>query len=108
MGAYGNQFSGRSLVLASLGAFALVSAVGLPVVFYYGLFRGFGQLPHYMLLEIVGAVLARRVLHKRFGKERFLRLAPILLAGYLTGVGLVGMATIALRLIKSAVSAAPF
>ncbi|MFZ5895239.1 MAG: peptide transporter [Myxococcota bacterium] len=92
----------------ALGAFALVSALGLPVVFYYGLFRGFGQLPHYMLLEIVGAVLARRFLHKRFGKERFLRLAPILLAGYLTGVGLIGMATIALRLIKSAVSAAPF
>ncbi|MGC4090046.1 MAG: hypothetical protein QM756_19630 [Polyangiaceae bacterium] len=92
----------------ALGAFAVVSALGLPVVFYYGLFRGFGQLPHYMLLEIVGALLARRFLYKRFGQERFLKMAPILLAGYLTGVGLVGMATIALRLIKSAVSAAPF
>ena len=31
-----------------------------------------------------------------------------LFAGYLTGVGLVAMATIALRLIKAAISAAPF
>lgn len=92
---------------AVVASFATAFA-GLPVVFYYGLFRGFGQLPHYMALEIVGALLARRFLHKRFGKDRFLRLAPILLAGYLTGVGLIGMATIALRLIKSAVSSAPF
>jgi len=93
---------------ASIVVFAATAAMGLPSLFYYGLFRGFGQLPHYMLLEIVGALLARRVLHRRFGKARFLSLAPILLAGYLTGVDLVGVATIALRLIKAAVSATPF
>ena len=38
----------------------------------------------------------------------FLRLAPALLAGYYTGVGLIGMATIALRLIKTAISSTPF
>jgi hypothetical protein len=94
--------------VGALAAFFATSAGGLPMVFYYGLFRGFGQLPHYMLLEIVGAVLARSYFHKRFGKDRFLRLAPILLAGYLTGVGLTGMATVALRLMKTAVSGAPF
>lgn len=93
---------------AAVGLFFLGAALGLPALFYFGLFRGFGQLPHYMLLEIVGALLARRFLHRRFGKERFLRLAPILLAGYLTGVGLVGIGTIALRLIKAAVSSTPF
>jgi hypothetical protein len=92
----------------AIGAFALTASIGLPIAFYYGLFRGLGQLPHYMALEIIGALLARRFLHQKFGKDRFLRMAPILLAGYLTGVGLAGMGTIALRLIKSAVSAAPF
>ncbi len=98
---------GSGFVSAVLAFFA-TAAGGLPTVFYYGLFRGIGQLPHYMLLEIVGALFARFYLHRRFGKQRFLRLAPILLAGYLTGVGLIGMGTVALRLIKSAVSGAPF
>jgi hypothetical protein len=92
----------------SVGLFAAAAWVGLPALFYYGLFRGLGQLPHTMLLELVGAIIARRWLHRRYGKQRFLRTAPILLAGYLTGIGLVAMATIALRLIKSAVSSAPF
>ena len=35
-------------------------------------------------------------------------MAPTLYAGYLTGVGLIGMATVALRLIYSAVSPTPF
>jgi hypothetical protein len=35
-------------------------------------------------------------------------MAPNLLAGYFTGVGLIAMATIAMKLIKSAVSTAPF
>jgi hypothetical protein len=61
-----------------------------------------------MMLELAGALLARYVLERRFGKERVRSAAPVVFAGYLTGVGLVGMATIALRLIKGAVSAAPF
>jgi hypothetical protein len=92
----------------SVGLFAATSSLGLPVLFYYGLFRGLGHLPHTMLLELAGALIARRFLHKRYGKENFLRMSPILLAGYLTGVGLIAMATIALRLIKAAIFSAPF
>jgi hypothetical protein len=61
-----------------------------------------------MVLEIVGALLGRFYFKKRFGEKRFLQIAPTVLAGYFTGVGLTAMATIALRLIQSAVSAAPF
>ena len=61
-----------------------------------------------MLLELLGALIARRYLHKRFGRQNFLQASPVLLAGYLTGVGLMAMATIALRLIQSAISTAPF
>jgi hypothetical protein len=92
----------------AVAAFFLTAGFGFPIAFYYGLFRGLGQLPHYMVLELAGALFARRFLYAKFGKHKFLRMAPILLAGYLTGVGLAGMGTIALRLIKSAVSAAPF
>lgn len=92
----------------SVGAFALTSWLGLPSLFFYGILRGLGQLPHTMLLELAGALLARFWLQRRFGRTTFLRSAPVLLAGYLTGVGLMAMATIALRLIQSAVSSSPF
>jgi len=111
-----NSEFGRAIHPAVIGTgagvtvvlFALLSAFGLPVLFVYGMIRGLGQLPHYMLLEVVGALLGRYYLQKRFGASNFLRMAPTVLAGYFTGVGLIGMATIAMKLIKSAVSAAPF
>jgi hypothetical protein len=93
---------------SGVGLFAATSWAGLPALFYYGIFRGLGQLPHTMLLELLGALIARRWLHKRYGRARFLQAAPVLLAGYLTGVGLVAMATIALRLIQSAITSGPF
>jgi hypothetical protein len=92
----------------AVALFGALTAVGAPALFYFGVFRGIGQLPHTMLLELAGALLSRYFLEKRYGKERFQRLAPVLFAGYLTGVGLLAMATIALRLIKAAISAAPF
>ena len=88
--------------------FILFSAFSLPTLFIYGMIRGFGALPHTMVLEIVGAILGRYYFQKKFGKKNWLRSAPALLAGYYTGVGLIGMATIALNLIKNAVSSAPF
>lgn len=93
---------------SGVGLFAATSWAGLPALFYYGIFRGLGQLPHTMLLELAGALIARRWLHQRYGRARFLQAAPVLLAGYLTGVGLVAMATIALRLIQSAITSGPF
>jgi hypothetical protein len=88
--------------------FAAFTLLGLPTLFIYGIIRGLGSLPHTMILEIVGALLGRFYYQRRFGPQNFLRMAPTILAGYFTGVGLISMATIAMQLIKSAVSAAPF
>ncbi|HUW33985.1 MAG TPA: peptide transporter [Planctomycetota bacterium] len=88
--------------------FVIVSALGLPVMLIYGFIRGLGGFPHFMALEIVGALLGRYYFQKRFGRTEFLRMAPTVLAGYFTGVGLTSMAVIAMNLIKNAVSGAPF
>lgn len=88
--------------------FILLSTFGLPVMLIYGLVRGIGDLPHYMMLEVVGALVGRFYFQKKFGEQNFLRMAPTVLAGYFTGVGLIGMSTIALKLIQQAVSGAPF
>jgi len=88
--------------------YAVLSALGAPVLLVYGLVRGLGSMPHVMLLEIVGALLGRYYFQKKFGTENFLRMGPTVLAGYFTGVCLISMATIAMQLIKQAVSGAPF
>lgn len=94
--------------LGCIGLYAVFSIFGLPVMLIYGMIRGIGQLPHFMVLELVGALLGRFYFQKKFGQTRFLTLAPALLAGYFTGVGLMSMITMALMLIKSAITSAPF
>ena len=88
--------------------FAALSALGLPTMMVYGVARGLGHMPHGVLMELFGAMLARLYLHRRFGRKPFLRMAPVLLAGYFVGTGLVGMACVAIRLITSAISRSPF
>ena len=92
----------------SVLSFAVLSAFGLPTMLVYGLARGLGAIPHGLLLELTGALIARFYLQRRFGKKPFLKTAPILLAGYFVGTGLIGMAGVAIRLITSAISMAPF
>lgn len=88
--------------------FVVLSTFGLPVMLIYGFIRGLGQFPHIMVLEIVGAMLSRFYFQKKYGRSEFLRMAPTILAGYFTGVGLISMGTIAMNLIQKAVSGAPF
>jgi hypothetical protein len=94
--------------LGTVIMFTLLSVFGLPVMLIYGFIRGIGDLPHYLVLELFGAMLGRYYFQKKFGANNFLRMAPTIVAGYFTGVGLIGMATIALNLIKQAVTGAPF
>jgi hypothetical protein len=91
-----------------VGLYAILNVFGLPVMLIYGMIRGMGALPHTMVLEIIGALLGRYYFQKKYGQTNFLQNAPALLAGYFTGVGLIGMATIAIRLIRPAISGDPF
>ena len=53
--------------------------------------------------QFLGAMLGRYYFRKRFGHVKWRAYAPILMAGYGCGVGLIGMTTVALKLISSAV-----
>ena len=57
---------------------------------------------------MLGALLGRYVLSRRFGEAQWYGYAPILLAGYSCGVGLIGMTAIAIALISKAVSQVVF
>jgi len=87
--------------------FAMLSHIGAPIMFVYGFVRGIGASCHVFILEIVGALVARYYLHKKFGRKRVLQILPVLMAGYFVGEGLVGMACVAITLISKAISGLP-
>jgi hypothetical protein len=94
--------------LAGLGLYWLFSAFKMPLLLFYGLVGGVGQFPHYVLPRLLGAYLGMRYFRRRFGEENWVRYAPVLLAGFFCGLGLIGMFAIALALIAKSVSVLPF
>jgi hypothetical protein len=94
--------------VSGLGLFWLFSAFKWPILLFYGLVSGVGQLPHFTLPKLLGAWLGHRYFKKRYGEENWMRYAPVLLAGFFCGMGLIGMFGIALALVAKSVSVLPF
>lgn len=92
----------------TIGAFTLLSSLNLPTMAIYGFIYGVGQMPHGLIFLIIGAFIGRFYFQKMYGQTQFLQMAPVLLAGYTTGVGLIALLGVAVILIKNAISAAPF
>jgi hypothetical protein len=83
--------------------------MGLPVMLLWGFIGGMAKLPHDQFPMLLGAVLGRYVFAPRFGgQQKWKRYTPVLAAGFACGMGLIGMAAISLRLLKSAVSTKPW
>ncbi len=98
-------FSGMGLGLLT---YALLSFFGLPVLLVYGIVRGLGQsTPHGLILEVLGAFLGRFFFLKRYGKQ-WRQYAPVLLAGFSCGMGLMGMFAMGFTLILKSLSSSSF
>ncbi len=95
-------------VAATFIVYAATTVCKLPLLFFYGLVGGAGKLPHDAIPNFIGALLGRFYFAKRFGVERWSMYAPVLFAGFACGMGLVGMASIALALISKTVNYLPF
>ena len=106
------EIIGWEYVAAGLGFSGLLywalGALGAPMGLFYGFLGGLGQWPHFAIPNFLGALLGRYHLRRRFGEERWSSYAPILLAGYSCGVGLIGMTSIAVALISKAISQVVF
>lgn len=77
----------------------LLSLFGLPILLVYGVVRGLGQsIPHGLILEVVGALIGRYYFLKRYG-AMWRQYAPVLLAGFSCGMGLMGMFSMGCTLI---------
>lgn len=99
--------NGHYLGAGFLGAgvlYALLSSVGLPVLMIFGVVRGLGQTnPAGLLLEFVGAMLGRLYFQRKFG-PMWLKYTPGIFAGFTCGVGLMGMMSVAVRLIARSIA----
>ncbi len=91
------------VVISGLGfgvvCYGFLSLFGLPVMLIYGVVRGLGQsTPHGLILEVAGALLGRYFFLKRYG-SMWRQYAPVLLAGFSCGMGLMGMFAMGFALI---------
>jgi hypothetical protein len=76
-----------------------LAALKLPVMLIYGIIRGLSHSsPHGMVLEIIGAFLGRYYFVKKYGLV-WRQYAPVLLAGFSCGMGLMGMLAMGFTLI---------
>ena len=105
--AWNPRYAVGGLVVA-IGIYAVLSAFRLPILLIYGIVRGFGILPHYVIPQIVGALISQFYFVPMFGARRWKQYATVLAAGFACGMGLVGMGTIALALIAQSVSQMPY
>jgi hypothetical protein len=96
---------GGVIALAFYGA---MTALKLPILAFYGAAGGANALPHNTIPMFIGACFGRYYFSKRIGAERWSQYAPVLLAGFACGTGLVSMGAIALALISKAVQPLPF
>lgn len=99
---------------SSLSIFGLMKLanifLGLPnwSMASYGLIGGIGDDPGMMLPTLIGALLGRYYMVKKFGRNRWFMFNPVLTAGFTCGTGLVGMGTVAVALVSKAVIVKPF
>ncbi len=93
---------------ASLMTYAILSKLGLPIMLVYGAVRGIGQTwPHIVIPHFIGALVGRYVFLKRYGAT-WRQYAPVLLAGFSCGMGLISMLALGFVLISKAIFQMPY
>jgi hypothetical protein len=112
----GNNFLRQAININYIGAGGIVAAVsyaaialsGMSILFFYGLVSGTHAQPWGAIPLFIGAMLSRYYFQKRYGVENWRAYAPVLVAGYYCGMGLIGMAAVSLALLSKSVSRLPF
>ncbi|MBI4530620.1 MAG: hypothetical protein HY709_03775, partial [Candidatus Latescibacteria bacterium] len=91
---------------AGLGLFVLLSILGLPVLLIFGYVRSLTGLPHTVITEVVGALLARYYFWRKYGRQQWRLYAAVLAVGFAVGMSLMGMASVGIAIIQKSTSTA--
>lgn len=86
------------------GLYGVVALSPLPRAFFYGMLAGPAVWIHGALPMFTGALLGRYYFAKKFGVKRWRAYAPVLLAGFGCGFGLVAVGSVGIALIAKSVS----
>ena len=80
----------------------------VPLLFFYGACGAaagaVGAWPHHQIPMFTGALVGRYYFAKKFGAKKWQNYAPVLMAGFACGMGLIGMSSIGISLIIKAVN----
>ncbi|MEE2657932.1 MAG: hypothetical protein VX733_05460 [Candidatus Latescibacterota bacterium] len=90
--------------VVGLGSYILLSMFGLPILLVFGYVRALTTIPHWMITEVIGALLARYYFWNKYGRKEWRTYAPVLAVGFACGMALMGMASISIALIQKSVS----
>ena len=88
-----------------LFAYFALNFLGLPIFLIWGYVQSVLGIPHNLLPQILGALLARYYFWKRYGKQAWRRYAMVLAVGFGVGMSLIGMLCAAFAMISKAVTA---
>ena len=87
-----------------LSAYFVLSFLGMPIFLIWGYVQSVNGIPHFLIPQIIGALLARHYFWKKYGKQEWRRYAMVLSVGFGVGMSLIGMFCAALAMINKAVS----
>ena len=87
-----------------LTAYFTLAFMGMPIFLIWGYVQSVNGIPHFLIPQIIGALIARRYFWSRYGKQDWRRYAMVLSVGFGVGMSLIGMFSAALAMIKKAVS----
>ena len=87
-----------------LTAYFTLAFMGMPIFLVWGYVQSVNGIPHFLIPQIIGALLARHYFWKQYGKQEWRRYAMVLSVGFGVGMSLIGMFSAALAMIKKAVS----
>jgi hypothetical protein len=94
---------GLGFVFGTL-SFIVLTLFGLPTLLVFGYVRSLTTIPHFLIPEMAGALLARYYFWKKYGRRQWLLYAPVLAVGFAAGMALISMAAVAVALIQKSVS----
>jgi hypothetical protein len=99
------------IIGGTVGGLALYGVFGilkLPLLAFYGFVGGIGLWPANTIPQLIGAYVGKQYFARRFGEEKWMSYAPVLLAGFSCGTGLIAMVSISVSLIARSVSSLPY
>jgi hypothetical protein len=92
-------------LVVSVGFFGVFSMLGISAQYIYGGLGAMAAYPHNAIMIFIGALLGRFVFAKRLGREKWTNYTPILTVGFMAGMGLTGMFSIALNFLWTSIGA---